>query len=1655
MNNGSKPSKLEINIETFPYFSSYYEKAGVCPVMRVNLSGLPKDSCARLEISIVGKCGDTEFIHRNDFVREAFCPDSYNYKQKDSCAFDYDSSSFSYNSLFLSSIEKEYDAEIYVMASFGSEKCCERTVVRLLPRNYWQGLEYEPSALGAFVLPYEEHIEEICSDIPEELHADYVKCDRKTLSEGITSIYKTLKERNIIYSRPAGYSAAGTQKIRLPEELFTGSSTLATPLEISLLFSSCAKHCGFDTDIIFGRGRTGEVQLLCGIWRKKSTVEVPVCENKEMLCDVIRYGELVVVEPSVFAAAQNTSFSLACESAQNMFLSPAFTLICAIDINKCFEYGVAPLLGKLYEDNNTVFNPKSAFSKLYTLLRRSPCMKMLSGEHIGRFPEIPLLCDFNDVFFNGDVFRKLLPIEYNINLTDFAGLDKNFSSVITSGREIKKYSANEKDAAIARLERLKSRIISKDSVMSVLREEHLYETASKMAFEKGTSNTYTVFGYIKVTDKLTETRSFAPICLAPTEIKYDNGSFYFRQSGTPIVNKLFIRKALQNASISYDSFIGAIMPTDKNEIFELFKNVRSALAETDDRYTYEIIREAHIIHLDISDFMLWSEMSVSGKRIIENECALTVLGKTAEPGNELDNEYVPAVISSGGVTNAIRATSNTVVTGAFAKDKKQVLCGIVKKEVTKGKTVLVACSNKSTLDYVNNALVDNNCSECMLVVDDKVATLSVAEETADLLDKYKNINQSNIADMPKDLAPCKAKLDDYENKLSRVHKLGMSVRGALKAYFDANCGMNDIPELEIDENLFQNADESALDALFSDAGRILTLASRLCKHSGLEPHTPLCNHPLYGTKPEMLQNDDDYERIHVLSEELCTVLSQYRDVFYDVSPILGIEINEIKTLTSLEKLNMLYELCLAAREIDIPDNFIGSDIEAYAGGINRVSALKRRCDEIVSELDFFQKEIFEDVETLLSGDKYEDSDKGLLKKFIHKKNNHETLLQYVSPENRIKLSSKPISDIYELLYEYKSHVIELRTSGDNEQVENSDYSLAEVATKAAQLIDEIAGENSFDRRRRLSNVFRLISLIPVDSSLARRITVVKAKLSEVLTDNDGCFKNLEKLLGVDFSSLCFDGGILSFDGMACYLKNVESKLFVSEKWLKWLSEADRIRKTLPSFVDFVEKHGVRADSDKLFAKSLLRPVLDRIVADTFEQGELESIGVAKDKYIELMLRASDLSGHNFVTAYTQSVRHCAETTSVQSLLEDAHMQLDEFWNKHKSLMSKVKPCVIAEMASLSGKQFSFDTVIILDSKDCGYNLLPAMVYGKRCVILDMSSDMAGIVTKNAVANGMNHIDTGKIFNGADSSLLPWLNSCVYGESLSLPVLSDAQKVELVRINGMYERAERLINKTEAELAVSKSVEAYEANKNANVVVTAFTNEQCTYIERLAYTMQKKSKLLAEAISDGRFSVVSVHNTYKKPCDCLIVSACFCQDKNGKFGWDFGNAQSGISGNASAAYTYLCESGAENVCFITSLNVRESHFLRRSCKNVWYFNSLCEFLSDGRIPVNTCDNDDLRENSVVAGLISSVGPDKSRVALCAGKYAFGSSLRSTDNELLVFADSDKDISIHDELYIKHIISKHKKTMSVSLASFSGEDGKKLISDFFVINSPQEV
>lgn len=1626
MNNGLKPSKVTVNIETMPYFSASIADMRISPVIRLVLGTPEAAKSGRLEISIVGKCRDVEFIRRADFVKENFNTESYNLKNTLSCNIDFDFDSFEYDNAFLNSLEEEAMAEIYVLVNYCGTEYVTKSHISLLPADTWLGLDGEPSVIASFVKE-DETVCGICDSLCEDEKISYSLNSRKTITSALKELYKRLKSCNIIYTRPVGYAANVKQQIRSADVIFGGSSVLATPLEIATVFSSCARKIGFDTSLLFVRGKKGEISVLCGIYLVKSSIDVPVYENSEKIKAMLESGDMLVVDPSVFAAAQNTSLVMALEQAAEHFSKNLSSLVCMVDI-ECAKRSS----GEAAFDELVSLPVKNAMARVYSSLVSAPVMQVLSGKKREEIEEIPLLlADFDSVFRNSSDRFKLLPLDFNVDLTDFAAIDKDFSSILTmsSPKAGQHFSQNELVRIRERFSRLKEKITRDGEITTSYSEETLYRYASAMTFGKNKREPYFAFGYVKITDKLTESVSFAPICLVRANLEYENGNFYVNQVGNPIVNKVFIRNALKDSALGYDSFMKSLMPTDKTEIFDMFENIRVALMETDDRHVYEIVKEAHIINIEIDDYVLWSNLALLRKKMSGSENVSRVFEEKYAQGEQLDLSYAPSMpLYSQAMKAAVNETS-MVVEGAFTSEKEDVLVAQAAKNIFAGKSTLVVTDDMEMSEYVYGILCEKNLSDVAFVLDESGKAEAAVKKIEDNIEKYKNQEDNGIAFVNPELLEANKVLLDYTDRINRKHSMGMSLKEAEIAYLTASAGTVENDDIPIDKKIFEYADESKLDNIFERVGELITIAGNLCKKSDLPAHTPLKKHPLFNTNPRDDIDEEVKAQIRTAIENTLPVLSEYRDVFLDVNEILGFDERDIDSFYKLEKLNDLYKLVLTARDIDIPEKFVESDIADFSKSKRFETENKKRMEAIEFKLNFFSHEIFEDVETLLRGDVYdEEEEKGFLKKFMLKKNSQETLMQYVIPERKSDFQQHKISDIYKLLYEYKSCVVALRQNTSTSNDGEDGMKLAKVSEKAAYIVGEISSASS-DRKKLLSNVFRLISVIPVDAALARKITVVRARLAELYSGENSVTGFLAASMGIDFNNLTFENGILSFDGIGKYLEEIEKKLELTELWLMWLKKANEARDFVPGFVKYLEEYGAGKNVDRIFAKSLLSPVAECVRNASFDGFSTEKLGKAKDKYISLLKKSCETSYNNTFEAYKKSVKHMAETNVVKA--EDyANVSFKDLMSGNAGLVQKVLPVVIVTKNVLSEVmpfEAKFDTVCVIDNKDNGFSMLPALAYGTKGVIFNMSrTERSGLCER--FAKHVPCYDVCTITDNKDACLFAWLNELVFDGNCMAPGFNDKSNVELVRMNGSYERTLGRTNKTEAELAIVKATGLLQ-DETKSVVITAFTKEQCTSIEKLVYILSKKNKILDKARSEGRVSVCTPDRLYMKKYNCLVVCTCFGADKDGRIGWDFGYGSVSGQRTIPEAYISIADRLTKKTYILSSLNVKDARFMRRTGNNTSVFNGFCEILSDGRIPLCIDRTEQVKEDSILCDIISCIEPGKSRGMLCEGKQPMKFALRGIqDNDLYILCDNDMGVCLHDELLIKEYLESEGKTVT---------------------------
>lgn len=1649
MNNGSKPSNIILNAVAMPYFSLSIAKAGIAPVSRVAVGPFGMPFCAEAEISVVGMADGTEFLFRTDFVKECFHSESYGLKRNDSFVFELDTEGFTYNNAFLASIDKEIAGEIYVKLRLGDKEYITSSPITLLPANVWLGLEGEPSVLCKFINLDDENVGAICKNLSEEERADYTQNSKKTLAGIVRKLYKQIKERNIIYTRPVGYTAASKQTVRSATELFGSGSVLATPLEISLLFAAAAQRCGFDTSLLFVRTTDGEINVLCGVYLVSSPIDIPVCENAEKLTALVDAGDMLIVDPSVFAAAQNTSFAFACETTAEGFVSNPRSLVCMIDV-KSAEKSMGMTANEDAFSKTTV---KNGVAKLYSSLVTAPAMQYMSGMERSEFEEIPLLyTDFSRAVFDTDE-KRLVPLESNVCLEDFAAIDKDFSSVVTMLSPMAKqhFSTVEKAKMSERLEKLKSRISKPDAVTGALKEEALYNTALRMTFGKNKREPYFALGYVKITDKLTELVKFAPVCLVKAKLRYSEGSFYIKQVGKPIVNKVFIRNALKDSALGCDSFMKSLMPEDKKEIFDMFENIRQALEETDDRHVYEIIREVHLVNLEIDDYVLWSNLALERNKLAMSDAARCVFGEEENRTARYNREYVPAAVLSQNGTKAVCSDENTVVTGVFTKEKEDVFYAICSRSVTEGKSMLVVTDDEEQSEYAKRVLEENGVSDCVMNVTGNVDGNQVYEKIKAVLEKYGTEEKTeSVGFAPKDLTEARKTLDLYFKRINKTHSLGMSLKNAVSSYLYSCKGIDGESEIYVDEKLFENSNGGKLEELFGQANRTVAAARKLCEKSGLESYTPIKNHPLYAARPARIPTAAENELFKTEAHELCGTLSFYRDVFSEISDFLKIDEREIKSIGKLAKLNELLGLVLSSRELDVSDEFINGDIARFTRNKRIEAETKLRMSQIEKQLDFFGHEIFEDVELLLKGEEYDDREKGFIKKFMGKRGEKDILLQYVEPSDRGRMSQHKTSEIFALLYEYKACVVRLRENGAEETLENVSAELAEKAEKASSLLDEICTFSDEEKRKRLSGLFKLICIVPADNELARKIAMAKASLGEKVVGTSNSLKTLSAIIGIEFDKLVFENGILSFDGLSKYLSRICDVTELVPEWLEWLSCAERTKEKIPALVEFLEERGALDNAEEIVAKSILCKACERIKEDMWDGISAENLGRAKDRYAELLKKAAAVSASNVDISYSNAVSHLKQLITNENLEQYASLGFRTVLERDFKSITKLIPIMIVTKNDITGLlplDCMFDNVVCLDKRDNDYTMLPALGYGKRATIINMSRTAASKMTRS-LAKAAPNFDLSGFTDNKDPYMFTWLNSVLFREKCSITVPFEKTGIELIRMNGTFDRTTGRTNKAEAELSLIKCAELC-VDKNKFVAITAFTKEQCEAIDKMLHLVRKKNRILSEALNEERICVCTPDRLYMKKYNCLVVSACFGQDREGRIGWDFGYAGRAYNEEIPEAYISISDKLTEKTYFLTSLNVKDSRLISRTGNNAAVFNGFCEMMYDGKVPVYMKSAGELDEDSIISGIMSCIVGKNQRVFHCRGKLPILNAMSSVfdKGDLFVLADGEAGISIHDELLLKQSLCKTGMSVTtLSPFSLAGKEADKAISEF---------
>ena len=1497
-----------INVESNGLFSASFAAAKVAPVCALYISGITSGS---FDLWIKIECkhrGEKIFSFEN------------RYSRMDSALFDADENGrmlvrFSYddfdvNNEFLKSLKSEISTDIVTSVSINGTLYEVRNPVTVLSANEFAGIEAHPETLAAFADPY--------SEVAGALAASFKKANMWTsfteAAELCGNIINNIRAMNIICVKRDGYSPEKRQVVTTASGLAGKSSVVATPVEIAMLFCSVAECCGLDSVVVFVKNNMGIVSVYCGV-NVAGNFDYCISESISKIRKSLDDGEMLLIDPAVLSSAHNVDIEHASFLASEIMHKAGTDILLSVGIGNCLKNGVLCADGKKMSTREHKKDARTVLGEIYSGISEKKTLKLMSGDY-SAFDVLPLMGFDIDGYmraFNEQICVR--PMEISEKVSDFRDVSDGFASFALKDIKKKEYNKTEKKIIDQQYSLFKDRISSKNHAVAGVYEKVFHDRISRMCYGSayGMRN-YIIAGFMRMTDAKTAETLYFPLSFTEIALKCDYDYFFKNSNGGIIVNAAF-------ASFLYGNDVSVFEIDSIEKVYAFFENLAEKVKASGDYSDVALIREFALIKADLSEAVLWDDIRRNGKRMLADSRFSALLSEKQIPSDEKNTgSYTFPRFVPENVRTALVHNGDTVIGGTAVNEKIDVAVNKTVFAVSEGKKTIVSSENPDFNKALYRELEKEGFSELML----EIRGGMTAKELCDILKKRVDEISEETTVNPSD-----GILTDYDKLYERINAysaamshqdpiLGFSVTEGVLSFFRA-CNTEDSSEvdiLKVNENAFAEMTQHKFNVLFERAENLALSAGKALKAAGYDLSSPIKHHPLYPIKEKYRLDEASLGEIFDTVSGIISVLSDYRETFYDISEALDIDISDIKNLKGLLALNELYRIVISARELEIPESISDKEITDFAECANKLKMELGRAEAIEYRLRFFGKEIFEDVDALLSG--YSPSGMGsgnFIKKFLVKKNNKDVLLQYVSDANRNEFNQQNVEEIYKLLEEYRQIKESTSITGSYLGKENS-VKLAETIKASEALLEEIYPGISADEKKlsgKVGKICRFVRLVSDDTLLSKKLTYARAKFALVYSDNDCLLERISKRLKADFSVLEFDGGILSYDGLGSYLKELEKNLPAYETWNEYLDAKVAADEFMPEFAIYLENNGVKENTDRVFAASLILPAVGYL-SDKYDIiKHKKNYDGAKGKYAELYEKARKLASVNAVLSYRQRIRHYTETENLSEMDKDKGLSLCAFVNKYKRAILNVFPVVFADIyraGAMFGCEEDADLLVAATFENSGNLLLSVAGAAKNAFLLKFTEKNC-VLAEKLIASGALVTDVSYSLYSSDRKL-----GALCGVKDYYCLENNSPAVSLITVNGTMRRVTDGANPAEAKECVTKAGDIY-AKTGKKVGIFTLSHGQAAYIKHLVDLMGENDKKLAEGAALGYIKVFEPYAVSFDSVDFALVSLGAATDKDGSIGWSYGCGTAGSAIPALMSAFRCAKQGTFIVCSLSS------------------------------------------------------------------------------------------------------------------------------------------
>ncbi|MBE7085820.1 MAG: DUF4011 domain-containing protein [Clostridiales bacterium] len=812
--------------------------------------------------------------------------------------------------------------------------------IKVLPFDFWQGMEGDAEQLAAFVRPKLGDCARLHSEVESQLKKWNVSCelgsyignDKNAVRRIIAALYAAIR-RFAVLQKPCD--------ITKPVEAGAGVKILterkATNLEMGLFVCACLESLGLHSVLILG-----EQEIGCGVWLYDSCFIDTVSDDTQRLGAYISDGinNLSCFDVADLFSDKNSAYSTS-ESHFKQKLEAGNIYDRYVDIQRCRISHILPL-------------PLRARNlKGYEILSEEDMSLDAAPTDLKNTQKLSL---DNEQTKDKQWERRLLDLSMKNTLLNFSptksvthllsvGVDNvmdvltergemNLAAATTDVLEIVKkgehFGVSSKVKGMRELIELENnsglfRTYSDDKTLNET-ITRLIKKNKEADEESGTKILYLAMGFMKWYSREDGAEKYAPLVLQPIQLKKSkggNGYAMVLSDEEPSVNSTLLEFLKQEFNIDIRGLdgAGAIQGLKISAVLAMIR------AEIVRMRNWEVYDDAYIAAFSFARYQMWNDLRQNIGEFSKNKIIEALLNNSVLVGGGVDEipkedeakpettlTPLPADASQWAAIALSQTGKSFVLHGPPGTGKSQTITNMIANALNDGKRVLFVAEKQAALSVVKKRLDGIGLGEfCLELHSNKTNKSDVLQKLTTTLSLAEAQENVSLSEKSAAITKLREDLSEPLNALHKKRRLGVSIYEAMLVCLK-NKNAPDI--MNIESTFYDGLTKEKIDAY----EQMMTQAAATAKECGGVHNSPFSNVNL--TEYDLQTRDSLYCSSEVVIAEI-KHLKNYIALFLDLYR------QKISTLTR-KKLETLYEIAKILDSGSLNRYFKEDEQEFYA-----------------------------------------------------------------------------------------------------------------------------------------------------------------------------------------------------------------------------------------------------------------------------------------------------------------------------------------------------------------------------------------------------------------------------------------------------------------------------------------------------------------------------------------------------------------------------------------------------------------------------------------------------------------------------------------------------------------------------------------------------